>query len=198
MIAMRYTKTDGAEFISHLDLLRHIYRTLRRAGIPVNYSGGFHKHPRIFLNNPLGTGIKSVAEYATIDTPFTGDFKERFNLFSPDGIKCADCAYVESNQNYANCITSCTYTAEGLAPFDPEEIMREKAIPLIDSRGRQIDIRPRIYAVEWQGDALKFTAGCGENNLRPDLFCAYLEERFGGSAKNITKVAAGAEGVKFI
>ena len=61
MIAFRYTKKDGAEYLSHLDLLRHIYRTLRRAGIPVAYSQGFHRHPRIFLNNPLGTGIKSVA-----------------------------------------------------------------------------------------------------------------------------------------
>ena len=29
MIAFRYTKTDGAEYLSHLDLLRHIERTLR-------------------------------------------------------------------------------------------------------------------------------------------------------------------------
>ena len=45
MIAFKYTKTDGAEYLSHLDLLRHITRTLRRSGIQVNASEGFHPHP---------------------------------------------------------------------------------------------------------------------------------------------------------
>ncbi len=49
MIAFRYTKTDGAEYLSHLDLLRHIDRTLRRAGIKVKMSEGFHPHPKIFI-----------------------------------------------------------------------------------------------------------------------------------------------------
>ena len=58
MIAFRYTKTDGAEYLSHLDLLRHIDRTLRRAGIKVKMSEGFHPHPKIFMNKPRGLGIK--------------------------------------------------------------------------------------------------------------------------------------------
>ena len=58
MIAFKYTKTDGAEYISHLDMLRHIDRTLRRAGIEVEYSQGYHKHPRIFMGNPLALGVK--------------------------------------------------------------------------------------------------------------------------------------------
>ena len=60
MIAFKYTKTDSAEFLSHLDLLRHVYRTLRRAQIPVAMSEGYHAHARIFLNNPLPVGVRSV------------------------------------------------------------------------------------------------------------------------------------------
>ena len=160
MIAFEFTKTNGAEYISHLDLLRHIYRTLRRAGIPVNYSGGFHKHPRIFLNNPLGTGIKSVAEYATIDTPFDGDFAGEFNAHSPAGIKCLKWAHVKDNQNYANCIIKCTYSAEGIPPFDIAALLARDSIEITDMRGRKVDIRPRIYAVERKGDELVFTLGC--------------------------------------
>lgn len=198
MIAFRYTKTDGAEFISHLDLLRHIYRTMRRAGIPLNYSEGFHKHPKIFLNNPLGTGIKSVAEYATADTPFKGDFMALFNKFSPDGIKCTACAEVKENQNYANCITACDYTASGIPPFDADELMAKESIVITDTRGREVDIRPRIYAVERRGEQLFFTLGCGDNNLRPDLFCSYLCSRFGGRAKDILKIAAHVSGGQFV
>ena len=87
MIAFRYTKTDGAEYIPHLDLLRHIDRTLRRAGIAVAYSEGFHKHPRIFLGNPLALGVRSVSEYGAIDSEFDGDFEREFNARSPAGDK---------------------------------------------------------------------------------------------------------------
>ena len=63
MIAFRYTKTDGAEYLSHLDLMRHIDRTMRRAGIKTAFTEGFSPHPKIYMNNPLGLGIRSVAEY---------------------------------------------------------------------------------------------------------------------------------------
>lgn len=198
MIAFKYTKTDGAEYLSHLDLLRHIERTLRRAHIPLNYSEGFHAHPKIYLNNPLGVGIKSVAEYATIDTPFTGDFKELFNSRSPDGVKCLDYKIVDKNQNYADCISRCEYSACGIAPFDEREILNEESIIITDLRGRQTDIRPRIYAVERQDGQLKFILGCGSNNLRPDLFCSYLVSRFGGEVKDIVKTASFVDGDQFI
>ena len=121
MIAFRYTKTDGAEYISHLDLLRHIDRTLRRAGIKVEYSQGFHKHPRIFMGNPLALGVRSVSEYCTIDCGFTGDFKEAFDGHSPDGIKCLAWKAVQNNPNFAQSIKACRYETEGLNGFDPEE-----------------------------------------------------------------------------
>lgn len=196
MIAFRYTKTDGAEYISHLDLLRHIYRTLRRAGIPLKYSEGFHKHPRIYLNNPLGTGIRSVAEYATVDTDWRGDFLSAFNSRSPAGIKCLAWAYVAENQNYAAGIVSCTYRAEGINDFDISSLMAAESLPVVDTRGREIDMRPRIYAVERVEGALEFTLGCGENNLRPDVLCTYLAERYGGECRDILKIASHtAEGL---
>ncbi|MGN0817873.1 MAG: TIGR03936 family radical SAM-associated protein [Candidatus Coproplasma sp.] len=198
MIAFKYTKTDGAEYLSHLDLLRHVERTLRRAGIPLNYSEGYHAHPRIFLNNPLGVGIRSVAEYATADTPFEGDFKTLFNSRSPDGVKCLDYAIVANNQNYADCISRCEYIAQGIAPFDERLILDSESIVICDLRGREVDIRPRIYSIERQGELLKFVLGCGANNLRPDLFCSYLCSRFGGESREILKTASFADGDKFI
>lgn len=195
MIAFKYTKTDCAEFLSHLDLLRHVYRTLRRAQIPVAMSEGYHAHARIFLNNPLPVGVRSVAEYGAIDTPFISDFGERFNSFSPEGVKCLDFISVDKNPSYASSIERCTYVATGLAPFDTEEILSERAIEIVDMRGRRVDIRPRIYAVEWQDGRLTFTLGCGNENLRPDLFCSYLSERFGGRAEDILKTASYGKGV---
>lgn len=190
MICFKYTKTDGAEYLSHLDLLRHLDRTLKRAGIEVKTSEGFHPHPKIFMNNPLGLGIKSVAEYCAVETDFNGNFKEAFNESSPKGVKCVDFKIVNENPNYAFTITQCTYSADGIAPFDINEFLSRKEIVITDKRGRTADVRPRIYSVERLDNKLIFTLGCGQNNLRPDLFCEVLEREFGGKAENITKISA--------
>lgn len=193
MIAFRYTKTDGAEYLSHLDLLRHIDRTLKRAGIKVKTSGGFNPHPKIYMNNPLGLGVKSVAEYCAVDCDFSGDFAQVFNANSPSGIKCLDYREVEQNPNFAYTIKSCGYSAEGIAPFDVQEILNRESIILTDTRGRETDIRERIYSLEFKDGKLYFTAGCGEKNLRPDFFCEYLEKTYGGKAENILKFCAFGE-----
>lgn len=190
MICFKYTKTDGAEYLSHLDLLRHIDRTLKRAGIDVKKSEGFHPHPKIFMNNPLGLGIKSVAEYCAVETDFDGDFKEAFNANSPKGVKCVDFKIVTENPNYAFTIERCTYSADGITPFDVDEFLSRKEIVITDRRGRTADVRPRIYSVERLDGKLIFTLGCGQNNLRPDLFCEVLEKESGGKATNITKISS--------
>ena len=168
MIAFRYTKTDGAEYIPHLDLLRHIDRTLRRAGIAVAYSEGFHKHPRIFLGNPLALGVRSVSEYGAIDSEFDGDFEREFNARSPAGIKCLACRRTEKNHNFAECIKASRYEAEGMP-------------------GRTVDIMPRILGLSHENGRLCFTLRCGENNLRPDLFCSVICGIYGGEIKDIIK-----------
>ena len=50
-----------------------------------------------------------------------------------------------------------------------------------------MDIRPRICSVELREGNVIFTLRCGEQNLRPDLFCTYLAENFGGRAAYILK-----------
>lgn len=187
MIAFKYTKTDGAEFISHLDLLRHLDRTLRRAGIEVEYSQGFHKHPRIFMGNPLAVGVRSVSEYCTADTHFDGDFLKAFNECAPGGIRCLDFKITEENPNFAESIKACRYEAVGINKFDPEEILEKESIIITDMRGRTVDIRPRICSIERREEKLVFTLCCGEKNLRPDLFCEYVSSLYGGEAAYILK-----------
>lgn len=195
MIAFKYTKTDGAEYISHLDMLRHIDRTLRRAGIEVEYSQGYHKHPRIFMGNPLALGVKSVCEYCTADAGYTEDFIQLFNENSPRGVKCLEARDVKENPNFAESIRACRYEAEGIAPFDENEVLAKNSIVITDMRGREVDIRPRISGMGWRGGKLVFTLGCGENNLRPDLFCSYICGIYGGEATEIIKTASFGDNI---
>ena len=68
--------------------------------------------------------------------------------------------------------------------------MNRSKIVVTDKRGRTLDVRPRIYSLELKDGTLSFTLGCGENNLRPDLFCEILQNEYGGKAGNITKISA--------
>ena len=193
MIAFRYTKTDGAEYLSHLDLLRHICRTFKRAGINLKHSEGFNPHPKIYMNNPLGLGIKSLAEYCAADCDFDGDFLAAFNANSPKGVKCTAYRIFDFNPNYANSITSCGYAVEGIKNFDPEKLLSRDKIEIVDKRERVVDIRPRIHSLTVEKGRTLFTLGCGENNLRPDLFCGFLESEFGGNARGLIKTNANGD-----
>lgn len=188
MIAFKFTKTDGAEYISHLDLLRHISRILKRAGAEIKTSGGFKPHYRIFMSNPLGLGIRSVAEYCAVDCELK-NFQEAFNANSPKGIKCLEYYVTDTPPNFANTITECTYTAECSA-LDTDGILKKESIPYVDKRGREIDMRPKICALEYADGVLTFTLKSGADNLRPDIFCEYLKETYNVSCRNLLKIAA--------
>jgi radical SAM-linked protein len=65
-IRLRYAKRDRMRFCSHRDFARAFERSLRRAGIPMAYSAGFHPHPRISYVGAAPTGVGSEAEYLEI------------------------------------------------------------------------------------------------------------------------------------
>lgn len=190
MIAFRYTKKDGGEFISHLDLLRHVDRTCRRAGIEIKRSEAVNKHPKIYLSAPLGVGIASEAEYCTIDTDFDGDFKEVFNAHSPLGIKCISYIHTEKNINVAFIVNANGFLVDGIAPFDPDEILKAETLVLTDKRGRTKDVRSSILALERRGEQTYMKLKTGEATLRPDVLGEYLASVYGGEVEGILKIEA--------
>ena len=64
-----FAKTGSLALISHLDTLRMLERALRRSGLPVSFSGGFHPLPRLQLALPLPLGVEGLGEW--LDLEFT-------------------------------------------------------------------------------------------------------------------------------
>lgn len=62
-----FGKREDMALISHLDLVRLFDRAIRRAAIPVAFSGGFHPGPRISIANALPLGATSSGEIADFD-----------------------------------------------------------------------------------------------------------------------------------
>ena len=61
-VRIRFSKTDTACFISHLDLVRCMTRAFQRAGISVRRSQGYNPRPHIVFAAPVSLGIESTAE----------------------------------------------------------------------------------------------------------------------------------------
>lgn len=61
-----FSKNGPARYISHLDLARTLERALNRAKIPVAYSQGFNRRPRMQMATALPLGYTSEYELADI------------------------------------------------------------------------------------------------------------------------------------
>lgn len=65
-LRLTFSKNGPTRFIGHLDLARTMERALNRAKIPVAYSQGFNRRPKIQFATALPLGYTSEAELADI------------------------------------------------------------------------------------------------------------------------------------
>ncbi len=65
-LRIRFSKVGRVRFISHRDVARAWERALRRAQLPVVYTGGFSPRPQLAFGLALPTGCESVAEYLDV------------------------------------------------------------------------------------------------------------------------------------
>ncbi|SFO94529.1 TIGR03936 family radical SAM-associated protein [Actinomadura madurae] len=72
-LRVRYAKRGRLRFTSHRDISRAVERAVRRAGIPVAFSGGFTPHPKISYAGAAATGVASEAEYLELGLTATCD-----------------------------------------------------------------------------------------------------------------------------
>jgi radical SAM family uncharacterized protein/radical SAM-linked protein len=87
---LRYSKLGPATFLAHLDLVRHLPRAFRRAGLEIFYSKGFHPKPGLSFGPALGLGIASLGEWLDVKLVECLDPAEllrRLREVSPPGIE---------------------------------------------------------------------------------------------------------------
>ena len=96
-IRVRYSKTGVMIYLSHLELITLFTRAVKRAGIPVRFSQGFHPHPKFSFATALSVGVESLAEYLDIEIApgFGADrLRESLNQVLPEGIAVTAAASV--------------------------------------------------------------------------------------------------------
>ncbi len=92
-IRLRFSKTDTAKYISHLDINRAFQRALSRAKIELWYTEGFNPHPYMSFSLPLSLGVESLCE--NVDIRILNDIspeeiKNKMNAVLPSGIRIVD------------------------------------------------------------------------------------------------------------
>ncbi len=88
----RFIKRGDLKFISHLDMCRTMIRAIRRAGLPINYSQGFHPHPKLAFTAALPVGTESRAEYLDMELAEllpAEEITERLNRVLPTQLQIA-------------------------------------------------------------------------------------------------------------
>jgi len=88
---LKFTVGEALRYASHLNLVRVIYRLLRRSGLPIEYTEGFSPHPRVRFSFPKPVGVTSRGEYVDVNliAPPQGNLDELLAPHMPEGLALA-------------------------------------------------------------------------------------------------------------
>lgn len=179
MLTFKFRKTGAAAFISHVDAMRHITRTIRRAGIEAAYSQGFNPHMNVYLSPPMPLGFESLCEYCTIDTKEGAQkFMRLYNAHCLKGMECLEAVEVRANPNIAAAAAAALYEIESPALRDiSDELLRGRFTITEEKDGNSAekDISGGILSIErTQGGISALLKYGNMGNLRIDRFLEAL------------------------
>jgi radical SAM family uncharacterized protein/radical SAM-linked protein len=164
-IRVWFGKHGTMSLLSHLDLIRLFDRAIRRAAIPISFTGGFHPGPRIAIANALALGatsdgeivdfeLKTEMELAEFKTKLTAQLPPEIPIDNVEEIDLKSPSATQILEQAAYLIT--VSTTEDSNPENwqqwidgiknSEEILWEKTT----KRGKkqQVNLCDRLFALE--------------------------------------------------
>jgi len=203
-IRLKWSKGEEVRFTSHLDVLRTFERSIRRCGIPIAYSEGFHPHPKISFGPPLPLGFISEAEYLDLQLtePFSNEFLLKLNKTLPQGFKIIEAKTIFTKaESLSSAINSVLYKIE--IPLTETEI-KEKIEYTLSQRNlmvsrvskeelKEVDIRFEIFKLENEGSTLSMLLSVGSSgHARPQEVLIY---GFGMKEKEVLSLLIKRKGL---
>lgn len=191
---IKFRKYGCMKFIGHLDIMRFFQKVMRRADIPIAFTGGFSPHMIMSFANPLGVGLTSDGEYFDIELTEDIDMEaaiERMNQVVVEGIEVVNMVPIsdEKKQTGMTIVAAADYRStlrKGTFPKDWREqaksFIAQSCIGIVKKTKKsekEVDIKPMIYQFEVQEDGIYMLVATGSvENLKPELvmqaFCQYL------------------------
>ncbi len=85
-----FAKTGPARFLSHLEVSSALTRAIKRSGLTLRYSEGFHPHPKVSFAFATAVGMESLEEFADIQVEDrlidAAAITARINAALPEGL----------------------------------------------------------------------------------------------------------------
>ncbi|HBE19240.1 MAG TPA: B12-binding domain-containing radical SAM protein, partial [Cyanobacteria bacterium UBA11367] len=84
-----FGKLGDMTFLSHLDMVRLFDRAVRRASLPIAFTGGYHPSPRIAIASALSLGVSSsgeIVDFELIKPIDIEEFREKLRSQLPSDI----------------------------------------------------------------------------------------------------------------
>lgn len=190
---IKFRKYGVMKFIGHLDVMRYFQKVMRRAEIPIAFTGGYSPHMIMSFAQPLGVGITSDGEYLDVELTESISSTEavaRMNAVMVEGIDVVSFVQIPEEKKYSG--MTITAAADYLVTlpetFQTSEVIRQ--VPedwqtKIDAflaqeqivvwkktkkSEKEVDIKSLIYDMKIDGDGIYlFLATGSEQNLKPDL-----------------------------
>ena len=191
---IKFRKFGCMKFIGHLDVMRFFQKVMRRADIPIAFTGGFSPHMIMSFANPLGVGVTSDGEYFDIELTEDIDMKaavDRMNQVVVEGIEIVNMVAIsdDKKQTGMSIVAAAEYLSslnKGKFPKDwkdkAKDFMKQSTISIVKKTKKsekEVDIKPMIYKFELRGDSVYMQVATGSvENLKPELvmqaLCSFL------------------------
>ena len=100
-VRIKFAKTGHMKFVGHLDTMRYFQKAIRRAELPVAFSGGYSPHMIMSFAAPLGVGTTSLGEYFDMElteTVPTKEIEDRLNAVMAEGVSICSARRVEDGK----------------------------------------------------------------------------------------------------
>ncbi len=196
-LRVRMGKLGELRLTGHLDLVRLLERVVRRAALPISFSGGYHPMPKIAIANALSLGMTSsgeIVDFELAEPLEVEEFRRQLAEKLPPDLPIYDVEEVDLKAPSANKLLR---QAEYIIDVSTEdhaawsdwidrvnsstEILWEKRTK--SGKLRQINLRDRLHdlsIIEINNNTAKirFCGSCTNDGsiLKPEHFIIMLEQ----------------------
>jgi radical SAM-linked protein len=155
-LRLTYAKTDAMRFTGHLDVHRTLYRTLMRANLPITFSEGFTRRPKLVMAGALPLGCTSDCELADLwldESMPLDEIAAAIRRAAPPGLRLLALEELDPTAPKAqNQVVSADYE---ITLFDPLPDLEQNIAHLLaaetsprERKGKKYDLRPLILALQ--------------------------------------------------
>ena len=192
---IKFRKFGAMKFIGHLDVMRFFQKVMRRADIPIAFTGGFSPHMIMSFANPLGVGVTSDGEYFDIELTEEIDMDAavaRMNQVMVEGIEIVNMVPISDDKKRTgmSIVAAADYLSNVKNDAFPEN-WKEKAAGFMNQEQilivkktkkseKEVDIKPMIYKFEIREEGVYMQVATGSvENLKPEVVMQALGQYLG-------------------